>query len=130
MTMHEIPESDWKRLRHLKEIALDRLCERILVEVAASCDVSGSRHERFLDVFSRVQDGNAEIAMIFDNLRRSNAISRLGLMRAHKLMTGDEFCGFSEETRKAATLVSDARVVIMEEVEKEVPLKRRGSSRR
>lgn len=116
--MREIIESDWKLLRELKAGALERLCRRILIEVAASCNAAGSSHERFADVFSRVKDGDADVAAIFDDLRRSNAVRRLGLMRAHRLITDAEFGTFTETTRKAASLIADSRIVMMSEAEK------------
>lgn len=100
--MQEIPESDWKMLRDLKPRLLERLCRRILICVQARCGVDAeSYHQRYLSVFGDVEDGDAAIARIFDGLRRSNAISRIALMKEEGLIRKDEFSGFSATTRTA-----------------------------
>ena len=38
MMLSEPPERDWKILRNLKQVALERYCERILQEVKAHID--------------------------------------------------------------------------------------------
>lgn len=97
--MRAIKESDWKCLRELRPLALERLCARILQEVAQASSTSQSYHQRYLQVFSLVQEGDREVAAMFDDVRRSNALGHLALMRKHGLISDDEFSGFSEETR-------------------------------
>ena len=100
--MKDISELDWNYLRAFMPRALERLCERILAHAQASCDVGGeTSHQRFLNIFEDIQEGNAEIARIFDDLRRSNAIRRIAFMRAEGLITSHEFSRFSEPTRTA-----------------------------
>lgn len=94
-------ESDWKHLRKLRPVALDRLCESALGEVAsllAKDDLSN--HERFLEVFRRVLDRNEDIAMAFDDVRRSNADARLAAMCGLGLLRPDELAQFTEETQR------------------------------
>jgi hypothetical protein len=101
--MKDIPEPDWKLLRELKPRALERLCERILAHVQVNCDVGGeTSYQRFLKIFADIQEGNAEIARIFDDLRRSNALRRIALLRAEGLISASEFSRFSDTTRSAA----------------------------
>lgn len=102
--MRAIKESDWKHLRELCPLALERLCARILQEVALASSTPQNYHQRYLQVFSLVQKGDREIAALFDDLRRSNALDRLVLMRKHGLIGDDEFSGFSEETRNLLNL--------------------------
>jgi hypothetical protein len=97
----QIRESDWKILRDLKQLALERLCERILGEIAAvAIATSRGAHERYLDVFELIGRRNREIANAFDDLRRSNAIIKLATMRSYGLLTDEEFQRFSDETRE------------------------------
>ena len=111
--MNDIPEADWKILRELKPRALERLCDRILACVYARCDVGGeTAHQRFLNVFADVQDGNGEVARIFDDLRRSNALRRIVLMRAEGLLTASEFSRFSAATRSSVDSVAKQFVVL------------------
>ena len=99
--MNEIDEADWKLLRELKTVALERLCERVLQQVAPQCDSNGeTNHQRFLKALSLIESGNDEIARAFDDLRRSNARERLRTMISLDLITDEELRGFSPELRK------------------------------
>jgi hypothetical protein len=71
--MHaHIKESDWKLLRELSPIALDRLCQRIIEEVQAICGDSGqSNHERYLAMYKHIRRREEDIAIAFDDMRRS-----------------------------------------------------------
>jgi hypothetical protein len=100
--MNDIPEVDWKVLRELKPRALDRMCARILNTIQARCAV-GERapHDCYLAVFSDIHDGDEAIALIFNDLRRSNAIRRIALMRLEGLLESREYARFSATTRAA-----------------------------
>jgi hypothetical protein len=98
--MRGIKESDWKRLRELKPIALDRFCSRVLSEVAgASSDSAATSHQRYLTVYKLIHDQDKELARMFDDLKRSNATGKLLLMQQAGLLTEDEWAGFSQEIR-------------------------------
>lgn len=61
--MNKISEPDWKLLRELKPVALERLCARILQRVALQCASNGeTSHQRFLKAFSLIESGNDDIA--------------------------------------------------------------------
>jgi hypothetical protein len=93
-------ESDWKILRELKTVALDRFCRRILDEVARLCGEPGkSDHQRYLAVYKHIHERDEDIVAIFNEMTRSRALLKLCAMRRHDLMTDDEFARFSEETR-------------------------------
>ncbi|MDB5342629.1 MAG: hypothetical protein JWP89_1006 [Schlesneria sp.] len=99
--MNHIRESDWKLLRRLQPIALDRFCHRVLSDVQGTCsDAAATAHERYLKVFGLIQDQNKTMAMIFDDIRRSNALLKVTLMRTSGLITDEEFAEFSEELRE------------------------------
>lgn len=98
--MYSIRESDWKVLRRLKDAALQRFCERALAAIRRADDVGGTAHERYLRLYRVVQDEDRDLGDIFDDLKRSNAVSRLAAMRHAKLITDEEFGQFSDELRQ------------------------------
>ena len=86
---HDIKESDWKVLRRLHPIALERFCERVLMEIGSvKNDDARNFHERYLDIFKIVERCDREIACIFDDLKRSRALMMLAAMCSVGLLTG------------------------------------------
>ncbi|MDB5969692.1 MAG: hypothetical protein JWQ90_2142 [Hydrocarboniphaga sp.] len=99
-----IPERDWKLFRELRELALDRFCKRVLVEVAALADSDLlSAHERYRNLYQLIHRRDKELAQLFDDPRRSNASIQLRLIYARGLFTADEVDRFSAETRSEMT---------------------------
>ena len=95
-----ILESDWKILRGLQPLALDRFCRRVLGEIEKTIDAEDrSAHERYLEIFRLLRHRDGELARSCDDLRRSNAIFKLTAMRAQGVLTDEEFGRFSDETR-------------------------------
>lgn len=95
-----IPESDWKLLRKLHEIALQRYCERVLDEYRGILDrASDSPHTRFRELFELTHARNRELAGAFDDLRRSTALQRLLAMRELGVITEEDLVPFSAATR-------------------------------
>ena len=96
----EIPEADWKRFRMLREVALEKFCERVLVEVRQlSGAPNKSFHERYLDVFRQIDDRDKELARAFNDSRRSRMVQQLMCMRALGLIENEELAKFSQETQ-------------------------------
>ena len=96
----EISESEWKILRELKPIALDRFCQRVLAEVdRITTDTAKGAYERYLAVFKLIQQRDAELANAFDDLRRTTALQRLACIKFSGLLTNEELVRFSPETR-------------------------------
>jgi hypothetical protein len=97
--MHHLPEADWKRCQALHATALDRLCASILEEaMAAARDPKQSHHQRFLAVYSIVNNRNEEIARIFDRASRSRCRGQIASMRAAGLLTDGELEVLTPET--------------------------------
>ncbi|MEZ0326323.1 MAG: peptide ABC transporter substrate-binding protein [Fimbriimonas sp.] len=95
-----IHEPDWKLLRSLSPVALERLSQRILDElVAIANDSSMTAHDRYGTIYGHIHDRNKDMAYAFDGLRRSTAINQLALMKIHGLITDEEYAGFSTQTR-------------------------------
>jgi hypothetical protein len=102
--MADIPEADWKTLRELRPVALDRLCARILAEVEELVgDGSRSNHERYLALFRLLDDRSEDVARAFDGLSRGNAFLRLLGIVSQDLLTEDELARFGPETRERVT---------------------------
>lgn len=98
--MHTIIESDWKLLRKLHAEALQRFCQRTLVEVKRiTSDDSCSYHERYLAMYGLIRQENKDMAYVFDDLSRSKAILRLIAIKSRHLITPEEFSAFSDETK-------------------------------
>jgi hypothetical protein len=98
----EIGESDWKLLRQLHPLALERFCEHVLSDVSRLVSDTGkSAHVRYVAVFKLLQRRDKELAEAFDDLRRSTAWRQLAVIHSRGLLTEEEFARFSPETRGA-----------------------------
>ena len=105
----EIKEPDWKVLRHVHPLALERFCERAFAEIdRVSHDGATSHHARYLQIFRIRQQGDREMARLFDNPRRSHALTMLAQIRSQGLLTEDEFSSLSPETRAAIQMLLGA----------------------
>jgi hypothetical protein len=104
MAGRDIPESDWKIFRTVRESALDRYCARVLDECRAVIeDNSISNHERYLRLFQLLQERDDELADAFNNPRRSAALIQLAHVCRLGVVTDAELAGFSKETREFVT---------------------------
>jgi hypothetical protein len=98
-----ILESDWKIFRQLRPIALDRFCERILLEInRLASDANKTHHERYLAIFQLIRRRDEEVADAFNDFRRSTAVRQLARIQMHDLFTEEEMGRFSAETRSTA----------------------------
>jgi hypothetical protein len=98
--MKPIRKKDWKMLRSMKEEKLNHACEQILEAVGAVIASKGSaNHKAYLEVFEKIHSGDSEIAAMFDDLRRSNAVIKLAAWRRYGLLTESELNEFSAETQ-------------------------------
>src|SRR5262249_25817925 len=98
--MREIKEPDWKVLRRVHPLALERFCEGVLAEIGrVARDGEKSHHARYLQIFRIIKQSDVEIARLFDNPRRSHALTMLAQIRSQGLLTEDEF--FQSEPRNA-----------------------------
>jgi hypothetical protein len=98
--MSQIQEPDWKILRQLSPIALDRLCKRILSEIEQiNSDTTKSSHQKYLNIYEIIHQRDKEMALLFDDLRRSNALIHLLALKTRDLLTEEEFSRFSQEAQ-------------------------------
>ena len=107
--MLEIKESDWKVLRRLHPLALERFCERVLTQIArVSRNDAKSYHARYLQIFRLIEEDNQMMAQMFDSPRRSQAFMMLAQIRSQGLLTEEEFSSLSEQTRGAIRILLGA----------------------
>lgn len=107
--MREIKEPDWKVLRRVHPLALERFSEGVLAEIDRVLS-SGARshHSRYLEIFKIIRQRDREMARLFDNLRRSHALTVLAEIRSQGLLTEEEFSSLSPETRSAIQMLLGA----------------------
>jgi hypothetical protein len=102
--VRDINESDWKHWRQLQAVALDRFCKRVLSEAQClTSDHATASHQRYLALFRLVQDRDRELGQLFDDVKRSNAMGKLVLLRRAGLLTDEEWDGFSDGIKDAVT---------------------------
>ncbi|MBK8904352.1 MAG: hypothetical protein IPM53_24450 [Anaerolineaceae bacterium] len=103
--MSQLPESDWKKLRAIKEKALARLCTRILADIHSTSDPVHieNAHQTYLEVYKLVNEGDEAVADLFDDWRRSMAFIRLMGWLSQGLVTEEEFRSLSQETQSLMT---------------------------
>lgn len=108
MVDQQIPEEDWHILSHLKSVALDRLCSRILKKAAkiAEDETQSTTHERYLKLYRHIINSDKDVARCFNDWRRSNAIFILANWKHEKLITDQEFGTFSEIIRNRVNLIT------------------------
>src|SRR5262245_1947820 len=96
--MRDIKESDWKIFKRLREVALERFCERVLGDIERiTSDNVKTKHERYVAIYQLVHEGDKEIHPIFEYLRRSTAVRQICEFRSHDLLTEQELRQFSPE---------------------------------
>ena len=98
----DVPDPDWLTFRQLREVALERLCKRVVEELAVMLhDASGTYHERYLDAFRWLKERDRELAGAFDDPRRSQMFAQLAAIHGLGLLGPDELARFTAGTRTA-----------------------------
>jgi hypothetical protein len=119
----QIRESDWKIFRDIAKVALERFCERTLGEITAvAIATSRGAHERYLEVFKLIDRRDGEIALAFNDLRRSNAIVKLAAMRSRGVVTDEEFQRAESVARIRHQRVEDVLADLLERAVEELPV--------
>jgi hypothetical protein len=97
----DLPESDWKLFRELRELALERLCKRALDGLQPRIeDRSRTYYDRYLDIFQFLKERDREVARAFDDPKRSQMIHQLAAMQDLGLLESEELSRFSTRTRE------------------------------
>ena len=99
-----ILESDWKKFKELREIALDRFCQGVLAD-AKTISQNGalSAHTRYRMLYRLMRDRDKALVDTFDNngYSRNSALMGLWLMVMHDLLTDAELSVLSESALNA-----------------------------
>ena len=103
-----LPERDWKCLRVLHQVALERYCARVLDESRVIlADEPGSAHDRYLRLHRLLEERNQSLAAAFDDMRRSMAIPRLAALVNLAVITEEELGTLSAQTRDSALSIAN-----------------------
>ncbi|AWY44411.1 hypothetical protein DKY63_13365 [Pseudomonas putida] len=97
-----IAESDWKKFKELRRIALDRFCQGVLADAKAIAQHGAlSAHARYGMLYGLIQDRNKDMYRAFDanSQSRSSALRGLALFVMHDLLTEAELSTLSEDAR-------------------------------
>ena len=96
-----ILESDWKKFKELRKIALDRFCLGVLADAETIAQHSAlSPHARYRMLYRLTRDRDKDIVHTFDLYSRSSALMALRMMVMHDLLTDAELSDLSEEARE------------------------------
>jgi hypothetical protein len=94
-----VSERDWKVFRELRQVSLERLCDKILAEAKAEIERSGkSAHEKYLSLYKLLDKRDDDVARAFNDFRRSTALMQIGIIHSMGLFTAEELRRFSPET--------------------------------
>lgn len=103
----QLPERDWKLLRQLAPVALERFCDRVLREATAIANTPArTSHERYLQLYRFLKEQDRDLASAFNDHRRSTALRKLAWIYSLRLLTEEELGAFSEETRDTAVFLA------------------------
>lgn len=98
----DIFESDWKKFKALRKIALERFHLGVLSDAkSVSENEALSPVNRYRTLYRLVRGRDKDIVEIFDGFSRSRAFSSLAMMVAHDLLTDTELAVLSEDARDA-----------------------------
>ena|SRR5699024_10250749 len=96
-----VAESDWKVSKKLRVLALERFSQRVLDECQAICGKEQvTAHDRYGELYGLIRGRNREMALAFDDFRRSTATLCLRLMVRHDLLTKEELSQFSSAVQR------------------------------
>lgn len=103
---HDIPEKDWKKLRSLKDSALNIACERIFEKIKNLTESRGDdNHKYYLKLWKLMREEDKEISLMFDDLKRSTAIFKLAMWKKNGILSNDSFNDLSKETQEHIDLI-------------------------
>ncbi len=99
--MKAIPENDWKILRETKGDVLNISCGRIFEKIKRIIKVQpGNEHKAYLELWEMLEKEDREVSVMFDDLKRSNAIFKLAAWKRNGVISDDSFAKFSNETQQ------------------------------
>ena len=104
--MIAISEKDWKIIRSMKDRILNLACCRIMSNVSMIIENDkDNAHAKYLELWEMLTNEDNNIALMFDDLKRSNAITKLAKWKMHDLITDEEMLQFSKETQEKVRIL-------------------------
>ena len=98
--MSGILEKDWKKIRAMKDEKLNAVCANILDEINQVIrNKEENNHKAYLKIWDIVNTRDKDVADMFNDLKRSNAVYKLALWYKNGYLTEKELTVFSDETR-------------------------------
>ena len=106
--MSGIPEKDWKRIRAMKDEKLNAICADILDEISQEIiNKEDENHKAYLKTWDIVNTRDKDIADMFNDLKRSNAVFKLALWYKNGYLTDKELNEFTEQTRSTINAICE-----------------------
>lgn len=107
----KIKESDWKYLKKLKPILLERACANINKEAELILENKENRdqYQVYLALYDHYQKKDDMIADCFNDYRRSTAKQRILRLVDYGIMSEVELQGFSDDTKGFVELIRKHR---------------------
>ena len=102
MDMEElIVDADWKMLRELHPVVMDRFCQRHLDNVSKMINTTTvGAHQRYKDIVGLMKSFENLMNLLFADFRRSDGLMKLAGLREAKLVTDEEYARFGEATHR------------------------------
>jgi len=95
-------ESDWKKFKKIKELALERFCADAMAEFEEAIKKDDlSNHGRYLYLYKLVENSDKRLSILFDGHSRSKAQIQLTLIRSEGLVANHELEGITDELLKS-----------------------------
>lgn len=95
-------ESDWKKFKKIKELALERFCAEALADFEEAIQKDDlSNHGKYLYLYKLVENADKRLSILFDGHSRSKAQLQLTLIRSEGLVDDHELEGLSDELLKS-----------------------------
>ncbi len=99
--MRHIPESDWKKIRDMKNQVLSISCDKIFDQIdQISCKRKDKEHESYLELWKLLNKEDKKISIMFDDLKRSNAVMKLASWKHYGLISDEQMSEFTHETQQ------------------------------
>ncbi len=106
--MSHIPEEDWEKIRAIKDKKLDAICADILDEINREIkNKEDDNHKAYLKVWDIVNRRDMDIAEMFNDLKRSNAVFKLSLWYKNGYLTEQELNKFTRETQSTVNALCE-----------------------
>ena len=107
--MMKFPETDWKTLRSMKDDLVRKAYEHVLRQVEGIVTHRETDlHKAYLELWRALKEGDAQIGLMFDDLKRSNARLKIFEMIRNGILSPRELEAFTEDTRESLRALTSA----------------------